>query len=315
MRVRFWSFNSVFFCLYLFLTCITATSAVFAEEIRIDELIYAGIGEDRVGTSQTKPDGIPDARFYIGLEVPGSVEINEIRVFVADQNGGKGGEYWVSGGNGGWILGVYKDEQPLNPQPGMSLGNFSGKINLKLHGNDSGHLGGYSHFLVEVESAGKVVTSLAQLIANPHAIPATEHSVSSPAVEDPVADFAFLGLKDDKVSPEGSNPDGTPDVVFQLTLKAQENVSIREIGVFAASESGEKSGEYWVTRPGAGWFLGVVSGGKFVKTKFADDLGSFQGSEKLELRGTDSGRLGAHTHFLLEIAANGKTFSRLVPAR
>jgi len=327
MKVISRSVFFVFAALLPMLLCSPSIPHAWAGSLIITDFRWLGIGEDRVGSHQTTPDGTGDARFQVGLEIAGSTEIREIRVFCCNQGGEKGGEYWYSQGAGGaWLLGVFNDGRMLNSQSGGTLGTISGKVQLDLFGNDSGRLGGFSHFLVEVENPGGTLTQMAafnqpstpknttvstpSLTAKTHPLPP-----SQPVSTNPIVDFSFQGISGDRVSTTDGNPDGVADAVFLLQLNFSGQAQVSEIRVFASDASGSKAGEYWFSKASEAWLLGVARNGRLMNPKATGNLGSFSGVERLELFGNDSGRFGGFSHFLVEVIVNGETFSRLARAR
>jgi len=142
----------------------TSTGAGGSAAIR--DFAWLGMSEDRVGDwGNGKPNGTPDGRFRLTLDLGGGARIASIAVYSANERGDKtGGQVWHSQSGSYWMLGVFRDGRQLNTSHVASLGDFAGQVSFDLYANSSGWFNRGQWFLVEVATGnGQVVSRTLRL--------------------------------------------------------------------------------------------------------------------------------------------------------
>ena len=131
----------------------------------------------------------------------------------------------------------------------------------------------------------------------------------APAGSPRVAEFAWLGMDEDRVGDWGNGkPNGTRDGHFRLTLDAPGKFALTSLSVWSANEKGEKAGgQIWHTRNGNNWMLGVFRDGRQLNASHVASLGEFPSRVSLDLYANSSGWFNPGQWFLLEVeGADGK---------
>ncbi|PKK89426.1 MAG: hypothetical protein CVV64_14180 [Candidatus Wallbacteria bacterium HGW-Wallbacteria-1] len=216
------NFNFAFALLACLLTITLVPESAFSST---DEIIrdfrWIGIGsEDRVGPgTKASSDGVKDAHFQVVLNLSNPAEITELRVYVSDAAGNRGGEFWHSNSYGyAWILGVWRNGKFLNPSPGKSLGTFSGPVLFDLFANDSGRLASYSHFRLELDIQGQTLTKLITSGKTVNAISRGDLKIEHENAESGKSEPDKSELSEKQPLP-GNKFSGTPDTVMDHPLK------------------------------------------------------------------------------------------------
>lgn len=156
-----------------------------APEARIDQFVWLGMDEDRVGDwGNGRANGTPDGRFRLVVDLPERQAISSISVWSATERGDKaGGQVWHSRLGQYWMLGVFRDDRQLNASHTNSLGDHSGQVVFDLFANSSGWFNPGQTFLVELETAdGKIIgrtVSVAALAASARGHPSDRSGQTS----------------------------------------------------------------------------------------------------------------------------------------
>ncbi len=118
----------------------------------ITDFEWQDMDDDKVGEwDNGSPDGRNDGHFALTLNLPGQKEVKSIEIYSADANGNAvGGQVWDTASTDWWILGVFYQENQLDPRHVPSLGTFSGDVQFDLYADDSGWFKPGNWFGVEV---------------------------------------------------------------------------------------------------------------------------------------------------------------------
>ncbi len=127
----------------IFVLGAVAAVAISATKPASAKLAFAGVGEDKVGStfSNTSPNGKPDGHFTFTIVAPGETVV-DIELRTAKPDGsifGPGGEHWDTIKGGWWLLGVFRDGTLLNPKDSLLNDPVTGAVTYELYAESTGH--------------------------------------------------------------------------------------------------------------------------------------------------------------------------------
>lgn len=119
---------------------------VASESLAVGDIAYPevsgyfiGLGEDKVGSGfQSTPNGEPDGHFVLEVNTGGEfMEVVGIWMYTSDHRGNpifttQAGQKWSTTGEG-WIIGVERNGQRLNPSRRNIEDTISGKVRYDLY--------------------------------------------------------------------------------------------------------------------------------------------------------------------------------------
>ena len=147
----------------------TSTSTAFGygepKEITGPDVRYLGADGDNVGGwSIATPDGSLDAHLQALVYFPQETRVDSFHLHKTDSEGEKLDRWWDSHDPGAWILGVFRNNEMLNPNREACLGSFRGWVLFDLYGafQDSCFDDG-THFVLEMISSAGEFTNLFQV--------------------------------------------------------------------------------------------------------------------------------------------------------
>ncbi len=212
---------------------------------------YAGMLEDRVGQgNHAGANGIQDARFSLSLDTRGARwVVKGIVLRSSDARGNAmGGQLWDTNPGGGWILGVYRNGERLNPSDHEITHVVDGRADYELYANPGTFKPG-TYFRVGVRFAEGDEAKAVAMVDVPKA----------------ALDVTYRGMSEDVVG-EGSHAgfNGQPDGRFDVVLRSGGvQRFVTGIELESVNERGQPTrAERWDTYPGNSWMLAVYRAGE-----------------------------------------------------
>ena len=143
----------------------TALGSGEPKEITGPDVRYLGADGDNVGGwSIVTPDGSLDAHLQALVYFPQETRVDSFHLHKTDSEGVKLDRWWDSHDPGAWILGVFRNNEMLNPNREACLGSFHGWVLFDLYVafQDSAWFDDGTHFVLEMISSAGEFTNLFQ---------------------------------------------------------------------------------------------------------------------------------------------------------